>query len=35
MSLATLLDRNKALAATDAVAKNPLIPWRADSAGGA
>ena len=27
MSLATLLDRNKAFAATDAVAKNPKIPW--------
>ena len=27
MSLATLLDRNKAFAATDAVAKNPQIPW--------
>jgi hypothetical protein len=27
MSLATLLDRNKAFAATDAVAKNPRIPW--------
>ncbi len=27
MSLETLLDRNKAFAATDAVAKNPKIPW--------
>ena len=27
MSLATLLDRNKAFAATDAVAENPKIPW--------
>ncbi len=27
MSLATLLDRNKAFAATDAVAKNPQVPW--------
>jgi carbonic anhydrase len=27
MSLATLLDRNKAFAATDAVAKNPKIPF--------
>ena len=27
MSLATLLDRNKTFAATDAVAKNPKIPW--------
>jgi carbonic anhydrase len=27
MSLATLLDRNKAFAATGAVAKNPQIPW--------
>jgi carbonic anhydrase len=27
MSLATLLDRNKAFAATDAVANNPKIPW--------
>jgi carbonic anhydrase len=27
MSLATLLDRNKAFAATDAIAKNPQIPW--------
>jgi carbonic anhydrase len=27
MSLATLLDQNKALAATDAVVKNPQIPW--------
>jgi carbonic anhydrase len=27
MPLATLLDRNKAFAATDAVAKNPQIPW--------
>src|ERR1700734_4034070 len=27
MSLATLLDRNKAFATTDAVAKNPKIPW--------
>ena len=27
MSLATLLDRNKVFAATDAVAKNPQIPW--------
>ena len=27
MSLATLLDRNKEFAATDAVAKNPKIPW--------
>jgi carbonic anhydrase len=27
MSLATLLDRNKAFAATNAVAKNPQIPW--------
>src|ERR1700733_6927162 len=27
MSLATLLDRNKAFAATDAVTKNPRIPW--------
>jgi carbonic anhydrase len=27
MSLATLLDRNKAFAATDAVARNPQIPW--------
>ena len=27
MSLETLLDRNKAFAATDAVAKNPQIPW--------
>jgi carbonic anhydrase len=27
MSLGTLLDRNKAFAATDAVAKNPKIPW--------
>ena len=27
MSLETLLDRNKAFAATDAMAKNPRIPW--------
>ena len=27
MSLATLLDRNKAFATTDAVAENPQIPW--------
>ena len=27
MSLATLVDRNKTFAATDAVAKNPKIPW--------
>jgi len=27
MSLATLLDRNQAFAATGAVAKNPQIPW--------
>jgi carbonic anhydrase len=27
MSLATLLDRNQAFAATDAVARNPKIPW--------
>jgi carbonic anhydrase len=27
MSLATLLDRNKAFAATNAVANNPQIPW--------
>ena len=27
MSLETLLDRNEAFAATDAVAKNPKIPW--------
>ena len=27
MSLETLLDRNKVFAATDAVAKNPKIPW--------
>lgn len=27
MSLETLLDRNKAFAATDGVAKNPKIPW--------
>jgi len=27
MSLATLLDRNKAFAGTDAVANNPQIPW--------
>ena len=27
MSFETLLDRNKAFAATDAVAKNPQIPW--------
>ena len=27
MSLTTLLERNKAFAATDAVAKNPRIPW--------
>jgi carbonic anhydrase len=27
MSRATLLDRNKAFAATDAVAQNPQIPW--------
>jgi carbonic anhydrase len=27
MSLKTLLDRNKDFAATDAIAKNPQIPW--------
>jgi len=27
MPLQTLLDRNKAFAATDAVAKNPQVPW--------
>ena len=27
MSLETLLDRNRAFAVTDAVAKNPQIPW--------